>query len=107
MKAREVICERDTQPDMVQAMHLISGETLQKKTAAKGGLLDRWMADSSMTDEAIVRRLFVSALARSPDERELSLALAPIRARGADARRQALEDTLWAIFNSKEFLYNH
>ncbi len=107
MKAREVICERDNQPDMAQAMHLISGETLQKKTTAKGGLLDRWLADPSMTDEAIVRRLFVSALARSPDERELSLALAPIRARGADARRQACEDTLWAIFNSREFLYNH
>jgi hypothetical protein len=46
-------------------------------------------------------------LTRSPDERELSLALAPIRAKGAEARRQAFEDTLWAIFNSREFLYNH
>ena len=27
VKAREVICERDSQPDMAQAMHLISGET--------------------------------------------------------------------------------
>ena len=35
MKAREVICERDTQPDMAQAMHLISGETLQHQTTAR------------------------------------------------------------------------
>src|SRR5207237_5589365 len=35
MKAREVICERDTQPDMAQAMHLISGETLMRQTTAK------------------------------------------------------------------------
>ena len=92
---------------MAQAMHLISGDTLRKKTTAKGGLLDRWLADKGVADEEIVRRLFVSALARPADERETSIALAPIRARGAEARREAFEDTLWAIFNSKEFLYNH
>jgi hypothetical protein len=107
VKAREVICERDNQPDMAQAMHLISGETLQRKTTARGGTLDRWLADPSLTDEEIVRRLFLSALVRQPDESELSLALSPIRAKGPGARRQAFEDTLWAIFNSKEFLYNH
>ncbi len=107
VKSREVICERDNQPDMAQAMHLISGDTLRKKTIAKDGLLSRWLADSSITDEDIVRRLFVSALVRPPDERELSLALAPIRAVGTSERRQAFEDTLWALFNSKEFLYNH
>jgi len=107
MKAREVICERDNQPDMAQAMHLIGGDTLRKKTTAKNGLLDVWMADQSISDEEIARRLFVSALAREPDERELSLALSPIRSGGASVRRQAFEDTLWAIFNSKEFLYNH
>jgi hypothetical protein len=88
-------------------MHLISGDTLRKKTTATDGLLDKWMADQSVSDEEIVRRLFVSALAREPDERELSLALSPIRSGGLAARRQAFEDTLWAIFNSKEFLYNH
>jgi hypothetical protein len=107
MKAREVICERDNQPDMAQAMHLISGDTLRKKTTAKNGLLDQWMADQSVSDDEIVRRLFISSLARQPDARELSLALSPIRSGGAPARRQAFEDTLWAIFNSKEFLYNH
>ena len=107
VKAREVICERDTQPDMAQAMHLISGETLQRQITAKGGTLDRWLADPSMDDEEIVRRLFVSALARQPDSRELALALEPMRAKGPGRAAQAFEDVLWAIFNSKEFLYNH
>ncbi|HYM09200.1 MAG TPA: DUF1549 and DUF1553 domain-containing protein [Bryobacterales bacterium] len=106
-RAREVICERDSQPDMAQAMHLISGDTLQRKTTAHGGVLDRWMADASVSDEEVVRRLFVEALVREPDARETSIALAPIRTHGEQARRQAFEDTLWAIFNSKEFLYNH
>jgi hypothetical protein len=106
-KAREVICERDNQPDMAQAMHLISGETLQRQITAKGGTLDRWLTDPALNDEEIVRRLFVSVLVRPPDSRELALALEPVRAKGTGARRQALEDVLWALFNSKEFLYNH
>jgi len=60
-----------------------------------------------LTDEEIGRRLFVSALARQPDSRELAVALEPIRAKAAESRRQAFEDVLWALFNSKEFLYNH
>lgn len=107
MKAREVICDRDSQPDMAQAMHLISGETLARQTTAKNGNLDKWLADASLRDEDIVRRIFLAALTREPTSRELSLSLAPVAAKGAESRRQALEDVLWAIFNSKEFLFNH
>jgi hypothetical protein len=107
MKAREVICDRDSQPDMAQAMHLISGETLLRQTTAKNGNLDRWLADGSLTDEDIVRRLFVAALVREPDRSEMASALAPLAAKGAESRRQAFEDVLWSIFNSKEFLFNH
>lgn len=105
MRAREVICERETQPDMAQAMHLISGDTLHNKFTSQSGVLEAWLKDALLTDEEIVRRLFLSALVREPDERELALALAPLRAGGA--RRQAFEDVLWALLNSKEFLYNH
>jgi hypothetical protein len=107
MKAREVICDRDSQPDMAQAMHLISGETLLRQTTAKNGNLDRWLADGSLTDEDIVRRLFVAAVVREPDRSEMASALAPLAAKGAESRRQAFEDVLWSIFNSKEFLFNH
>ena len=108
MKAREVICERDNQPDMAQAMHLISGDTLRKQDnrqeRSAGSMAGGRQA---ISDEEIVRRLFVSALCahrmresyRSPFRRFAPAALA--------ARRQAFEDTLWAIFNSKEFLFNH
>ena len=107
MKAREVICERDSQPDMVQAMHLISGETLLRQTTAAGGNLDKWLADSSLRDDDIMRRIFLAALVREPDSRELASALTPITSKGTESRRQAFEDVLWAMFNSKEFLFNH
>jgi Protein of unknown function (DUF1553)/Protein of unknown function (DUF1549) len=107
MRAREVICERDQQPAMNQAMHLISGDTLQRQITAKNSRLGQWLEDPSLTDEEILKRLFLAALVREPDSREISLALAPIRLRGPEARRQAFEDALWALFNSKEFAYNH
>jgi hypothetical protein len=107
MKAREVICERDLQPAMNQAMHLISGDTLQRQITAKNSRLTQWLEDPSLSDEEILKRLFLAALVREPDSREISLALAPIRLRGPEARRQAFEDALWALFNSKEFAYNH
>ena len=107
MKAREVICERDLQPAMNQAMHLISGDTLQRQITAKNSRLAQWLEDPALSDEEILKRLFLAALVREPDSREISLALAPIRLRGPEARRQAFEDALWALFNSKEFAYNH
>jgi hypothetical protein len=104
-----VICERDNSPDVAQAMHLISGQTIQNQITGKGGTLDRWLADSSLNDEEITRRLFMATLVRFPEERELSQVLASIRSAGGaqSARRQALEDVLWSIFNSKAFIFNH
>jgi hypothetical protein len=107
MKAREVICERDSQPDMAQAMHLISGETLVRQTTAKGGNLDAWLADASLSNEDVLKRIFLASLVREPDRREIEVALLPLKARGDGARREAFEDVLWTIFNSKEFLFNH
>ena len=40
LKAREVICERDNSPDVAQAMHLISGQTIQNQITGKDGTLD-------------------------------------------------------------------
>ena len=107
LKDRDKIAERESQPNMAQTMHLISGDTIQDKITAEGGTLDRWMADASLSDAEVVSRLFRATLVRPPAEAELSLALAPIRSEGPAARRRAFEDTLWAILNSKEFLFNH
>ena len=104
---RDKICEREDEPDIAQTMHLISGGTLHRSITAEENVLEGWVNQSRLTDEEIVRQLFLATLVRAPLEREISLALAPIRRQGPTARRQALEDLLWAIFNSKEFLFNH
>ena len=95
---RDIICERDTQPDIAQTMHLISGETIQKKLAAEGNVISQWMKGD------VVDSVFLRTLTRFPTAAERA-ALAGALASGD--RRAALQDALWAILNSKEFLYNH
>jgi hypothetical protein len=90
-------------------MHLISGQTIQNQITGKDGTLDRWLADKSLTDEEITRRLFMATLVHSPTDRETAQVIAAIQSGGggANARRQAFEDVLWTIFNSKAFIFNH
>ncbi len=106
LKAREVICERDNSPDVAQAMHLISGQTIQHQITGKDGTLDHWLADRSLSDEEITRRLFMATLVHPPDEREVAQVVASIHG-GPDARRRVFEDVFWSIFNSKAFIFNH
>ncbi|HKW97130.1 MAG TPA: DUF1549 and DUF1553 domain-containing protein [Bryobacteraceae bacterium] len=107
-RAREVICERDNSPDVAQAMHLISGQTIQNQITAKGGRLDQWLADTSLDDTEITRRLFMATLVHPPNEHELAqVAMDAHRGGGENVRRQAFEDVLWSIFNSKAFIFNH
>jgi hypothetical protein len=109
LKAREVICERDNSSDVAQAMHLISGQTIQNQITGKDGTLDRWLADKSLTDEEITRPLFMATLVHPPTDRETAQVIAAIQSGGGNtnARRQAFEDVLWTIFNSKAFIFNH
>ncbi|MEX2261296.1 MAG: DUF1549 and DUF1553 domain-containing protein [Bryobacteraceae bacterium] len=106
---REVICERDTKPSVAQVMHLVSGETIQHQITTAGSNLDTWLADANLSDRQVTERLYLAALTRYPSEEEVSQALKPLAGPNPDrdSRRRAFEDLLWAIFNSKEFLFHH
>jgi hypothetical protein len=95
---RDIICERDTQPDIAQTMHLISGETIQNKLTAKDNILSIWMSGD------VVDSLFLRTLTRFPTPAERD---AFHTALASGDRKAVLQDALWALLNSKEFLYNH
>ena len=56
---RETICERDAVPDIVQVLHLISGDTINKRVA-------QWKPDPALSDEQQLNRIYLSSLARYP-----------------------------------------
>lgn len=100
-------CERSDEPSMVQALHLSNGDTLNGKLAAPDNRLAKWLA-SGMPDEQILQEVFLTCLARQPSPAEQTGLLAELqKAITPEERRQTLEDVLWAILSSREFLFNH
>lgn len=94
---RDIICERDSQPDMAQTMHLISGSTIASRiTGAK--------FDFNLSDDQLLKRIYLISLCRRPTPQEHTAITAELSKRD---RRAVYEDLLWAILNSKEFLYQH
>jgi len=94
--SRQLICERKQPPTLNQALHLISGDTLQKKITDPRSILQTTRN---------VEEMYLRTLSRYPDADERSAAEQAIDKAGET--RRGYEDLLWALLNSKEFLYNH
>ncbi|HZT37192.1 MAG TPA: DUF1549 domain-containing protein [Bryobacteraceae bacterium] len=102
--------ERSSDPNVAQALHVINGDTLNKKISSPDGYVALFLK-LGLSERRIIDQLYLSAFSRYPtgDERQaIAAALAPAWSDSkGDGRRQALEDLLWAMLTSKEFLFNH
>lgn len=105
--AREITCEcqRSSEPSMVQVLHLSNGDTLNQKLADPSGTISQ-LIDAGLSNEQIIERLFVVALARPASDAEMKQLLT-VMAEYGDERRQALEDAFWSVLASTEFTFNH
>jgi len=103
--------ERQQDPTLPQALHVINGETLNRKLTAKDGRVEVLWRSKRNAGE-VVDELFMCAYSRRPTDGERTRALAAwdqiVTAGGGSdgARRQALEDLLWAMLTSTEFFFN-
>jgi hypothetical protein len=102
---RETVCscEVKMEPSLSQALHLLNGDTVNTKIQ-QGGIIDKWLAEK-VDPMQIVERLYIKCLGRKPSEAE-NTNLKPLFVEGSNVK-QALEDTFWALMNSREFLFNH
>ena len=98
-------CERGNDPSIAQALHLLNSPEIAAKIFARNGRASR-LADSELSNEEIAEELYLATLNRFTREEDRQLTL-PALAGAAPDRRAAVEDVLWALLNSKEFLYNH
>jgi hypothetical protein len=101
---RASVCECERSPDesLSQALHTLNGDTLANKIADKNGRLMKLIADQKEHRE-IVEQLYLATLSRHPTEPELAAA----RGFLADylTPQECYEDLLWALMNSKQFLF--
>ena len=116
-RPERIICdagERTQDPSITQALHVINGDTLNKKLSDANGYVALFQK-IGLSDTRVLDQLSLSAYGRYPtteEKKTILEALAKTRG-GATAeaakenRRQGLEDMVWAMLTSKEFLFNH
>ena len=98
-------CERGNEPSIVQALHLMnSTETMAKISHRQGRAIK--LATSTLSDDKIIEELYLAALARLPRDEELALMRSAFQA-PETTRRKAVEDIMWALLNTREFVLNH
>ena len=96
--------ERDTEPMLSQALHILVGSTYNDKLWAEGSrVYDHFQRGAS--DGEIIEDLYLVAFSRYPTRAE-SGELSTLIARTPD-REQALRDLQWAVLSSREFAENH
>jgi hypothetical protein len=109
-------CERVQSASLAQSLYLLNANDIKSKLAVGGGRAEKISKDEAPL-EAQVESLYLAAFSRAPrpEERETAVAYfqeprtdaagAPVDT--ATAKRENAQDLLWALINSKEFLFNH
>lgn len=98
-------CERTGETTVVQVLHLMNSPNLHRKVTADGGRAAR-LAASQKTAQEIVDELYLMVYGRSPTEDERSICL-KVFAEKNTTRRQAIEDLMWALINTPEFVFKN
>jgi hypothetical protein len=99
-------CERSDTPSLVQVLHISNGETINQKLSAADNRLTKWMAEAK-SDSDLLDEIFLTCVARLPSSGEKDELLPLLASTAAEEKRLVLEDLVWSILSSREFLFNH
>ena len=95
--------------DLAQILHIANGDLLSRKLVDKQGrisqLVEKYKLEKQDAAKQAFHHLYLTTYSRLPTADELlecgqGLSRAP-------NSREGLEDLLWALLNSREFLVNH
>lgn len=105
VRATACECERSVDPSISQALHIMNSPAIQNKLAHAGGRVRRW-ARQFDDDFKLVETVYLACYSRYPTSEEREAVLDHLQSH-ADEREQALEDLVWSLMNTSEFLFNH
>jgi hypothetical protein len=98
-------CERSNEPSIAQALHLMNSEEIMGKVRARQGAA-RQLAHTGKAPREIIDELYLGTLSRYPTEKERATML-KVFDEAKDDRQGTVEDILWALLNTRGFVYNH
>jgi hypothetical protein len=98
-------CERSSEANLAQSLHLLNSDQMQSKLSDPKGRAAEYAADTTRAAEDKIVELYKVAFSRMPSEGELEAAVEYVGE--AQNQKQPWEDLIWALVNSKEFLFNH
>lgn len=95
-------CERTPDENLAQALHTLNGDIISNKIAdAKGRLAG--LQTEKKTHEEIVTEVYLATLSRRPTAAELEASRTFLAS--SPSPKEYYEDLLWALINSKQFLF--
>ena len=98
-------CERVSEANLAQTLHLLNSDEVQGKLNRQGGRPEMLAKEKDRPDEEKVTELFMWTLGRKPTDVQLANAIKHI-GENKDNKRIAFENILWALINSKGFIFN-
>ena len=99
-------CERSQEANLAQSLHLLNSSEVQGKISSGTGRAATLAADTKRSEEEKIQELYRWVYAREPSSEELHIAIAHIAKNEAN-KKLAYENIIWALINTKEFLFNH
>jgi hypothetical protein len=101
---RASVCECERMPDesLSQALHTLNGDILAGKIAGKQGRVAKLLA-AKKPHEEVVDELYLVTLCRHPSDAERAASRRFLEE--SPSPQECYEDLLWALVNSKQFLF--
>ena len=119
-------CERADDVNLAQALHLVNSTNIRNKLASDQARAAQLVRMKDVSDEDRISELYRRSLARIPTPGELKTGVDYLQRKRAQTapqkteegkepkpktpeqlEREAYEDLIWALLNTKEFHFNH
>jgi len=98
-------CERQPESTVVQSLHLMNSENMHNDLVNDKGNAAR-LADSKKETPELTQEIYQLIYGRNPTADEIQLVADLLSAENAD-RRQVIEDVMWAMLNTPEFVFQN
>ena len=96
-------CERTPETTVVQSLHLMNSPQLHKKITAPKGRAAQ-LAEGDLSNDAVIDELYLLAYSRFPTDEEKQVGR-ELFAEAPSNRRPVVEDLMWALINTPEFVF--